>query len=93
MKLTYNSLKKKIKFVHFLLSQPWSSFNEWGSRNHGMSTSEDFPKGWVVNKKESEPNPSTRIKFVEDWRKEVRKIEKKYECKLFDEFDDLDLIL
>ena len=93
LKFTHTTLKKKINFVHFLLSPPWSSFDEWGSRNHGKFTSEDFPKGWVTKKKEYEPNPSTRIKFVEDWRKEVRKIEKKYECKLFDEFDDLDLIL
>jgi len=90
---SYKKLKEKIYFAHFLLSQPWMQFKEWGSRNHGMFASEDFPKGWVVKKKHSEPNPSVRIQFVEDWREDIREIEKEYNCKLFDKFDDLKDVL
>jgi len=88
----YSELKDEIKFVHFLLSRPWLPFEKWGG-THGLFKTTDFPNGWVVKTNAGEPKRETRIKFVENWRKEVRKIEKKYECKLFDEFDDLDLIL
>ena len=88
----YSELKDEIKFVHFLLSRPWLPFERWGG-THGLFKTKDFPNGWVVKTKQGEPIKETRIQFVEDWRKEVRKIEKKYECKLFDEFDDLKDVL
>ncbi|MBC8442877.1 MAG: hypothetical protein H8D80_01670 [Proteobacteria bacterium] len=88
----YLELKDEIKFVHFLLSRPWLPFERWGG-THGLFKTKDFPNGWVVKTNKGEPIRETRIKFVEDWRKEVRKIEKKYECKLFDEFDDLKDVL
>jgi lipopolysaccharide biosynthesis glycosyltransferase len=88
----YSELKDEIKFVHFLLSRPWLPFEKWGG-THGLFKTKDFPNGWVVKTNKGEPIRETRIQFVEDWRKEVRKIEKKYECKLFDEFDNLENIL
>jgi lipopolysaccharide biosynthesis glycosyltransferase len=88
----YSELKDEIKFVHFLLSRPWLPFEKWGG-THGLFKTSDFPDGWVVKTNEGEPKRETRIKFVEDWRKEVKELEDKYKCKLFDEFDDLGDIL
>ena len=90
----YDVLKKEINFVHFLLSRPWLPYPKWGSANHGMFHSNEFPEfnfscGYVVNKREKEPRPETRIRFVEDWREEVKEIEDKYDVKLFEEFDSL----
>ena len=94
----YSTLKKEINFVHFLLSRPWLPYENWGSGNHGLFHSNDFPefnfsKGFVVNKREKEPHPETRIQFVNDWRNEAREIENKYEVELFDEFDDLSVLI
>ena len=89
IKLPYSVLKERVYFVHFLLSQPWLPFKEWGSRNHGLFKTEDFPDGWVVKTKDAEPDPSIRVQFVIDWRNEVRLIERIFEEKLFDDFDDL----
>jgi len=87
----YSELKDEIKFVHFLLSRPWLPFEKWGG-THGLFKTTDFPNGWVVKTNAGEPKRETRIKFVQDWRTEVEELQDKYKCKLFDEFDDLDLI-
>ena len=92
LKKKYKTIKKKVKFVHFLLSRPWLPFTKWGG-THGLFKTNDFPKGWVVKTNKGEPIRETRIQFVEEWRKDVREIEKEYNCKLFDEFDDLKDVL
>jgi len=89
----YNTLKKEINFVHFLLSRPWLPYHKWGG-THGLFRSNEFldckfTHGFVVKKREEEPQPETRIRFVEDWRNEVKEIQNTYGVKLFEEFDSL----
>ena len=81
-------LESKLNCIHFLLSRPWLPMSKWGGQ-HGLFYTKDFPNGWVVKTKSGEPKPETRIYFVGEWRKEVREIEKEYDVKLFDEFDEL----
>jgi len=88
----YEKLHSEVNFVHFMMSHPWKPFSKWGG-THGLFKTEDFPKGWVTGKRSIDPRPENRICFVEDWRKEVRNIEDKYNIKLFDEFDNLSNIL
>jgi len=89
----YNSLKKEINFVHFLLSRPWLPYCKWGG-THGLFRSNEFldfnfPRGFVVKTRKEEPHPETRIRFIEEWRNEVRIIEDTYGVELFGEFDRL----
>ena len=93
----YDTLKKEVNFVHFLLSRPWLPYNKWGG-THGLFRSDqfldfNFPLGYVVKTREEEPQPEIRIRFIEDWRNEVRLIEDKYNVRLFEEFDSLRYLL
>ena len=89
LKLPYSEVKEKLYFVHFLLSQPWLPFEKWGSRNHGLFRTNDFPNGWVVKSKLSEPDPTIRMQFVMDWRKDVEVLGNLYNEQLFENFKDL----
>jgi lipopolysaccharide biosynthesis glycosyltransferase len=93
----YDTLKKEVKFVHFLLSRPWLPYNKWGG-THGLFRSDqfldfNFPLGYVVKTRQEEPYPETRIRFVQDWRNELREIEDTYGVELFEEFDSLRSLL
>lgn len=87
----YEELTSQVYFFHFLNSQPWLPYEKWGSRNHGLFPTNEFPEG-VINKKwkEEEPNLMTRVKCVEDWRDGVREIEKLKDVTLFDDFGSLE---
>ena len=80
----YVDVAKHVYFVHFLCSQPWRPYKEWGSRNHGLFDGM-ITKDW----KKNEPQPMTRVKFIENWRREVRLLEGYVGHRLFDEFDSL----
>jgi len=89
LKLSYTEIKEKLYFVHFLGSRPWLPFKKWGSRHHGLFRSNDFPNGWIVRSRSSEPDPTIRIQFVTDWRKDVEVLADLYNEQLFEKFEDL----
>jgi hypothetical protein len=87
----YEKLKQEVYFAHFANSKPWFGLSGWGSKHHGLFKNEEHPHGWP-EKEKTEPVPLNRLKFVEDWRRELRIIEKERDIKLFDEFESLDEI-
>ena len=90
-KQSYERLKTSVYFAHFANSKPWLGLSGWGSKHHGLFKNEEHPFGWP-EKQGTEPIPLTRIKFIEDWRSDVRKFEKAKGVTLFDEFEPLDEI-
>jgi hypothetical protein len=89
--LPYEEVRKKIKFAHFSMTNPWKPYERWGSRNHGMLKTGDFPDGWITKKRNSEPNRNCRIRMINEWRRRVKTLQREKNVILFDNIEPLPL--